>query len=82
MQKDSGKRICYFRFPSYFCGINTNTMENNGKQKYEIKLHKGWFLGGLLSSAVCILMIIYLSTFFWVALPFVFMCLAKSIDAL
>jgi hypothetical protein len=57
-------------------------MENNGKQKYEIKLHKGWFLGGLLSSAVCILMIIYLSTFFWVALPFVFMCLAKSIDAL
>jgi len=71
-----------FQFPSYFCGINTNTMENNAKQKYEIKLNKKWFLAGLVASAVCVLMVIFMSQFFWIALPFVFTFLAKSIDAL
>ncbi|HRF78062.1 MAG TPA: hypothetical protein PLJ00_02530 [Chitinophagales bacterium] len=57
-------------------------MENNEKQKYEIKLNKKWFLAGLAATAVCIWMVIFMSQFFWIALPFVFTFLALSIDAL
>lgn len=57
-------------------------METNQKEKYKIKLHKGWFLAGLAATAVCVLMIMFMSQFFWIALPFVFTFLAKSIDAL
>ena len=54
-------------------------MENKEKQKYEIKLNKKWFLAGLAATAVCIWMVIFMSQFFWIALPFVFTFLALSL---
>ncbi len=57
-------------------------MENTEKQKYKVKLDMKWFLAGLVATAVCIWMVLFMSQFFWIALPFVFTFLAKSIDAL
>jgi uncharacterized membrane protein len=57
-------------------------MDNLQRPKYKIKLNMKWFILGILSLVVCILMIIFASQFFWITLPFVFTFLALSIDAL
>jgi len=57
-------------------------MDNTQKPKYKLKVNMKYLLLGLLSTAACIYMIIFMSQFFWIMLPFVFTFLALSINAL
>jgi hypothetical protein len=66
----------------YICSAKPVTMEQMQKPKYKIKVNGKYLLLGLLSTAACIYMIIFMSQFFWIMLPFVFTFLALSIDAL
>jgi len=57
-------------------------MENTQKEKYRIKLIPKYLILGLIFSAATVWMIMFLSQFFWIGLPFAFTFLAMSIDAL
>ncbi len=57
-------------------------MDNTQKPKYKMKVNMKFLVLGLISTAACIWMVIFMSQFFWVMLPFVFTFLALSIDAL
>jgi len=57
-------------------------MENTQKEKYRLKVIPKYLILGLLFSAITVWMVIYLSQFFWIGLPFAFTFLALSIDAL
>ncbi|MEZ5014771.1 MAG: hypothetical protein R2794_10815 [Chitinophagales bacterium] len=57
-------------------------MENTGNQKYKVRVKPKWLLAGLISAAICVYFVIFISQFFWIWLPFTFTFLALSIDAL
>jgi len=57
-------------------------MDHTEKPKYKVKVNMKWLLLGLVFSAATVLMIIFMSQFFWIMLPFAFTFLALSIDAL
>ena len=57
-------------------------MDHTEKPKYKVKVNMKWLLLGLVFSAATVIMIIFMSQFFWIMLPFAFTFLALSIDAL